>query len=159
MAYTINSQNDIITITINSENPVVKNFDINNFRSLRVKYGFDNCSDLFVHISENGIIPEIDKELYIELVRLINSRFPTHGIDWVNTFAVIEFDKYNRAIVKLNSGNENDEEENDMNIFDNIGEAISSDDEINQELNNTKIREAMISTAREKLIQRDITTV
>ena len=115
-----------IIITVNDG--VIIN-EIDHFNSVRTEKGYDNCSNLFLELSkqDNGI----SMELLFELARILNDNLPNHQINWMNTFCVINMGIFNDFLTVSENI-----EENEINVFDNILDAIDENRQVNEELSN-----------------------
>ncbi len=118
-----------LVITINDR---MINLEIDHFNSLRTENGYDNCCELFLQLSQedNGI----SMEMLYELARILNNILPNHQINWMSTFCVINMEIFNNILNR--NGVDGNVEEDEINVFDNIQDAIDINLQVNEELSN-----------------------
>lgn len=136
-----------IIISISNNNHLTFSFD--DFKKLRNEPYFENCCDLFLHLKTQYSDKLLNADFY-PLARLINEQIFNHKINWINTFSILE--KENFAQVYRERIEKNDE----IDVFDNILEAINLDEEINSEIDNINFRNGLIEGVREQLINENI---
>ncbi|MEN9303508.1 MAG: hypothetical protein RL264_1937 [Bacteroidota bacterium] len=150
--------NDLIQIDENKTITLVGNrnitIEINQFNSVRTENEYNNCSNLFLQLSQqdNGI----SMELLYELARILNDILPNHQINWMSTFCVINMEVFNN-ILNGNGINGNIEED-EINVFDNIEDAIDINRQVNEELSNGLTRTNFEEGVRISLVREGIIT-
>lgn len=147
MTFTENLDESNITIIITDRNALIFSFE--DLKSLRDEPYFENCSDIFLHLKMQYSSELLNEDFY-PLSRFINEQIFDHEINWINTFAILE--KENFAQVYRNREEEIDE----INVFDNIQDAINYDQEINSEIDDVNFRNGLIAGVREQLIDENI---
>lgn len=140
-------ENQII-ITVNDR---VINIEIDHFKSVRTENGYDNCCELFLQLSQED--NSISTEILYELAIIINVNLLNHNIDWVSTFCVINMGIFNDFLTVSEN-----REETEINVFDNILDAIDENRDVNEELSDVEYRKSFEEGVRLKLIEKEIIT-
>ena len=150
--------NDLIQINENKTITLVGNrnitIEITHFNSVRKENGYDNCCELFLQISQqdNGI----SMELLYKLARILNDNLPNHQINWMSTFCVINMEVFNNIL--NGNGIDGNIEEDEINVFDNIEDAIDINRQVNEELSNGLTRTNFEEGVRISLVREGIIT-
>ena len=137
-----------LVITINDR---VINIEIDHFKSVRTVNGYDNCCELFLQLSQED--NSISTEILYELAIIINVNLLNHNIDWVSTFCVINMGIFNDFLTVSEN-----REETEINVFDNILDAIDENRDVNEELSDVEYRKSFEEGVRLKLIEKEIIT-
>lgn len=147
--------NDLIQINENQTITLVGNrnitIEITHFNSVRTEKDYDNCSNLFLELSQqdNGI----SIELLYELAKILNDILPNHQIDWMSTFCVINMGVFNNFLTVSEN-----REETEINVFDNILDAIDEHRDVNEQLSDLEYRKSFEEGVRFVLVENGIIT-
>ena len=147
--------NDLIQINENQTITLVGNrnitIEITHFNSVRKENGYDNCGELFLQLSQqdNGI----SMELLYELARILNDNLPNHQINWMSTFCVINMGVFNNFLTVSEN-----REETEINVFDNILDAIDEHRDVNEQLSDLEYRKSFEEGVRFVLVENGIIT-
>jgi hypothetical protein len=150
--------NDLIQIKENQIIILVGNrnitIEINQFNSVRTENEYNNCSNLFLQLSQQD--NDISMELLYELARILNDILPNHQINWMSTFCVINIGLFNDIL--NGNGINGDSKEVEINIFDNIEDVIDINRQVNEELSNELARTNFEEGVRLSLVENGIIT-
>jgi hypothetical protein len=150
--------NDLIQMNENQINITngdrIININIDDFNFVRRVNGYNNCCDLFLQFSKQD--NSLSIEILYELARLLNENLPNNNIDWMSTFCVINIEIYNNALITIASDLDEDNNDDEINVFDNIEDAIDENREANEELSNEEVRRSFEEGIRLVLVENRI---